>query len=104
MERFTVTMYEEDIDYFERERTDLGYRLGESQGLTKSAFIRFLLHEHKETTPNFIKHKELIAQISNLNTSIKELILSDKINDVEKLHMYEKLNEINTTMKEILKK
>ena len=103
MERFTVTMYEEDIDYFERERADLGYKLGQ-QPLNKSAFIRFLLQEHKDATPDFIKHKDLIAQISNLNTSIKELILSDKISDVDKLHVHEKLNEINRTMKEILKK
>ena len=104
MERFTITMNEEDIDYFERERADLGYRLGQRQPLNKSAFIRFLLQEHKERTPNFIKHKELITQISMLNTSIKEMILSDKIGDTDKLHLYEKLNEINATMKKILNK
>ena len=56
MERFTVTMYEEDIDYFERERADLGYSLG-NKILTKSAFIRLLLEEHKNKLRSLLKIK-----------------------------------------------
>mgnify|MGYP007006857827 CR=1 FL=1 len=35
MERFTISMNSEDIDLFERKRTDLGF--------SKSAFVRYLI-------------------------------------------------------------
>ena len=95
MERFTISMYEEDIDLFERTRTDLE--------LTKSAFIRFLLAEHYDRVPNFIKHKELIKKISELNTSIKELLLTDELSDTEKIHVFEKMDEINKLIEKLLK-
>lgn len=100
MERFTVTMYEEDADYFERERTDLGYSLGD-KALTKSAFIRFLLEEHRNKTPQFIKNKNIISNISELNTNLKKLMLKDKLSDDEKLYIYEKMNQIESMIKKI---
>jgi len=100
MERFKISMYEEDIDYFERERSDLGYALGNS-ALTKSAFIRLLLEEHKNQTPQFIKNKEIISSISELNTSLKELILKDKLSDDDKLYIFEKMNQIELLIKKI---
>lgn len=90
MERFTVSMYENDIDLFERIRGDLS--------LNKSAFIRFLLMEYTNKTPSEIKHKKLIKEISDLNTEIKKFLLQDKLNDSEKLYIYEKLNDINAKL------
>ena len=92
-ERFYISAYEEDIDLFERTRTDLG--------MAKAAFIRYLLAEHYNQMPNFIKHKELISKISELNTSIKELMLSDSIDDINKIHIYEKMNEINLLIQKL---
>lgn len=100
MERFTVTMYEEDIDYFERERADLGYSLGDKI-LSKSAFIRFLLEEHKNKTPQFIKNKNIISNIAELNTNLKKLMLKDKLSDEEKLYIHEKINQIENMIKKM---
>ena len=46
MERFSITMNSTDIDLFERYRSELG--------LTKSAFIRYLIAEHKNGVPDFL--------------------------------------------------
>ena len=70
MERFTITMTEEDIDLFERYRTDMN--------MSKSAFVRLLIAEHFEYIPAFLQHKELIAAVSSLDNSLKEIIQSNK--------------------------
>ena len=51
MERFTVSMNEADVDLFERKRCDMG--------MTKSAYIRYLIAEHENKVPPFLKYKEL---------------------------------------------
>lgn len=91
MERITVSMHSKDVDLFERGRADAG--------MSKSAYIRLLIAEHEERVPNFWKHKPLIAAISELNTSIAKLIISDKISDQDKLYLYEKLDELKKLLK-----
>lgn len=91
MERFTVSMNESDIDLFERKRAEME--------MSKSAYIRFLIAEHENRVPVFLKNKELIEKIAELNTSINELVLTDRINDVEKIHICEDMKTINTLMK-----
>lgn len=93
MERFTVSMSETDIDLFQRKRSEMG--------MSKSAYIRFLIAEHENKVPVFLRNKELIEKIAELNTSINKLIITDRINDVEKLHIYEDMKKINTLMKEL---
>ena len=94
MERFTVSLNEKDIDLFERERADMG--------MNKSAYIRYLIAEHKNKVPPFLKYKELTKTISELNTSIKALLLLDNMEDSEKIYLFEQIKEINIMVKELL--
>lgn len=94
MEKFTVSMYDTDVDLFELRRTELG--------MSKSAFIRLLLAEHENKVPSFIKDKELINAISELNTSVKELIISDKVDEIEVLHLIEQIKVSNEMFRKIV--
>lgn len=96
MERFTISMNSSDIDLFERKRADVG--------MSKSAFIRLLIAEHENKVPTFIQHKELIKALSEINTSLKELLISDNIEDVEKIIIYEKIDNTNKLVEELLRK
>lgn len=91
MERMTVTMAASDIDNFERGRA--------SVGMSKSAYIRFLISEHENNVPEFIYNREIIDKISQLDADIKQLILKEMVSDADKLILYEKLKEL----KEILR-
>ena len=94
MEKFTISMYETDVDLFELRRTELG--------MNKSAFIRLLLAEHENKVPSFIKDKELISAISELNTSVKELIISDKVDEIEVIHLIEQIKVSNEMFRKIV--
>lgn len=87
MERFTVTMFENDVDNFERERA--------KQGMSKSAFIRFLIAEHENTVPSFLRNREIINVVSELNNSVKTLLLQNNLSDVDKLKVYEEIKKTN---------
>lgn len=96
MERFCITMSEKDVDLFELERGKLG--------LTKSAFVRLLIAEHKNTVPGFIRNKEIIRELSELNNSIKSLLLKDSLNDTEKIHLFEEMKNTTRFVKELCAK
>ena len=51
MEQFHISLSSEDIDYFERVRTDLG--------MSKSSFVRLLIAQYKNSVPYFIQYKKL---------------------------------------------
>lgn len=87
MERITVTMSESDVDNFERERA--------KQGMSKSAFIRFLIAEHENTVPSFLRNREIINVVSELNNSVKTLLLQNTLSDVDKLKVYEEIKKTN---------
>lgn len=93
-ERFTITMSSDDIDAFERGRS--------ITGMSKSAYIRLLIAEHENTVPSFIRYKEIIREISDLNTNIKEILLSDKEKDSDKLLLIERMNEIKQVLKNVV--
>lgn len=95
MERFTITMTEEDIDLFERYRTDMN--------MSKSAFVRLLIAEHFEYIPAFLQHKELIAAVSSLDNSLKEIILSEKLENTEMIHLYEEMQNVKQQINKIIK-
>lgn len=86
MVRMCVTLSENDLENFERGRS--------STGMNKSSYIRLLIAEHERRVPAFWKNKELIEKLSDLNTSVKELILTEKINDADKLLILEKINKL----------
>jgi hypothetical protein len=86
MERMTISMNESDIDIFERNRADMR--------MSKSAYIRYLIAEHENALPAELKYKNLIQKLSELNTSVKELMLTEKISDVDKVHLFEDVNKI----------
>lgn len=93
MKRMCMTVSETDQEKFDRGRNE--------HGMTRSAYLRLLIAEHEGRVPDFIRNKELIQRMSELNNRIRELILSEKISDVDKLHLYEKLNDLQTYMRKI---
>ncbi|MCI8563814.1 MAG: ribbon-helix-helix protein, CopG family [Lachnospiraceae bacterium] len=96
MERFTVTMSESDIDNFERERA--------KQGMSKSAFIRFLMVEHENTVPSFLKNKEVVTVVSELNNTIKTLLLQNTLSDADKLKVFEEIKMTNVWIEKLCAK
>lgn len=94
MERFSITMNSDDIDLFERRRAELG--------LTKSAYIRYLITEHENGVPEFISFQKVIKQISELNTYMKEIIINENFDANDKLLFYEKINTVTATVKSVI--
>lgn len=90
-ERFSITMNSTDIDLFERYRSELG--------LTKSAFIRYLIAEHKNGVPDFLAFKEVIKQMAELNTYMKEFIINENFETNDKLLLFEKINTLMGVLK-----
>ena len=94
MERFSISMNSEDIDLFERRRYELG--------LSKSAFIRYLISEHENGIPDFIAFRDTIKQMAVLSNCMKEILLRDNFETEDKLILYEKISSLNTTLKDAL--
>ena len=94
MERFSISMNSEDIDLFERRRSELG--------LSKSAFIRYLISEHENGIPDFISFRDTIQKMSELNNHMKEIVIRDNFETQDKLVLYEKISSLNTTLKGVL--
>lgn len=94
MERFTVSMNSEDIDLFERRRADMGF--------SKSAFIRYLIAEHENNVPNFIQYKHIIEQMADLNTHMKEILVSKNVDEKFKMQLFEEINSLNDSISENL--
>ena len=94
MEKITITMSSEDIDIFERGRSECG--------MSKSAYTRLLIAEHEQRVPPFIKYKEIILEISKLNTYIKEMLFSEKTDDGFKLYMVEQMKEIKELLSSLV--
>lgn len=93
MERFTISMHSHDIDLFERGRSEAG--------LNRSAYVRLLVAEHEKQVPAFWRHKELIHAISEFNTSVRKLVLSGQVTDLEKLKLSEQMAGIHQLLKKL---
>ena len=91
MERFSVTMNSEDIDLFEQRRAELG--------LTKSAYIRYLIAENENGIPDFIAFKEVIKQMAELNTYMKEFVTNTNFKTSDKLLLFEKIDTLTKQIK-----
>lgn len=94
MERMTVCMSSNDIDLFERKRSELG--------MSKSAFIRFLIAEHEKEIPSSIKYKEIIDKLAEANTILNEILISEKFDTSVKILLDEKFKEVSALFKEKL--
>lgn len=92
MERFTVTMNSTDVDLFERRRGELE--------MSKSAFIRYLIYVNENKEPPFIKYKELIALMGEINSKLNGILVDASISDEDKLFIFEKVNGIKTIVNE----
>lgn len=86
LKRFMISMSEEDISCFEAGR--------EAAGMNKSAYVRLLIAEHENRVPGFIKYKDVIREIAETNTLIKEVVLKDGIDESMKLIILERLDKI----------
>lgn len=94
MERYCLSMSEKDIDKFERGRADAG--------MSKSAYVRLLIAEHENRIPAFIKNKEIIEQMAEINTNLKGILLKEEIGEEDKLKIFERIAEIEKMIKEKL--
>lgn len=72
MEKTSITMTSSDLDLFERGRCEQGINM------SKSAYIRLLIAEHEDRVPSFIKYKEIIEKISELNTLLEAELSTTK--------------------------
>lgn len=95
MERITITMYESDVDLFERRRGELE--------MSKSAFIRYLLSVNENKEPSFIKNKEVIGSLGDINSKLNEILINHKISPEDKLYINEKISIIQSTLIQYMK-
>ena len=87
MNRFTISMSEEDINCFEAGR--------EAAGMSKSAYIRLLIAEHENKVPGFLKYKDVIKGMAEMNTLIKQVVLGKNVDEPTKLILLERLDKIS---------
>ena len=85
--RFMISMSEKDVNCFEAGR--------------ESAYIRLLIAEHEKRVPGLIKYKDIIKEIADTNTLIKEVILIKGINDADKMVLLERLDIILEHLKKL---
>lgn len=81
-----ISMSEEDIICFEAGR--------EAAGMNKSAYVRLLIAEHENRVPGFLKYKDVIKEIAEMNTLIKEVVLKKGVDELTKLVLLERLDKI----------
>lgn len=93
MERITVTMHPSDVDLFERKRNEMG--------MSKSSYIRYLIAEHEKALPPFLKYKEIIKELAEINTSLKEIVINEKISITDKMQLCEKIDQLTETMRDM---
>lgn len=91
--RFMISMTEDDVCCFEAGR--------EAAGMNKSSYIRLLIAEHEKRVPGFIKYKEIIKEIAETNTLIKEVVLKNGVDDADKMVLLERLDKILEQMKRL---
>lgn len=96
MERFCISMSENDVAMFEAGR--------EAVNMSKSAYVRLLIAEHENRVPEFIKYKSIIEKLSETNHILKELQLKEQLNDKDVLQIYTMQKSIEDTLKGIIKK
>lgn len=91
MKRLCITVSDADAELLQNECSE--------SGMTKSAYIRMLVAEHKDRVPYFYKYRDIIEKLSELNVSIKELLITEDGDDAEKLRIYENFKEIQELFK-----
>lgn len=93
MNRFMVSMSDEDIESFEIGR--------EAENMSKSAYIRLLIAEHENRVPGFIKYKDIIKGFADLNNNIKEIVVKKSFDDSTKLMLLEKIDELKIEIQKL---
>lgn len=66
--------------------------------MSKSSYIRFLIAEHENRVPYHIRHKTLVDMFSQVNDRLKELLVSNKLSDVEKIRLFESIKELRDSV------
>lgn len=87
MNRFMISMSEEDIECFEAGR--------EAAGMSKSAYIRLLIAEHDNRVPGFLKYQDVIKGMAEMNTLIKQVVLGKNVDESTKLILLERLDKMS---------
>ena len=95
MKRFSITMREEDIEDFEAGRL--------KEKMTKSAYVRFLIAEHERTIPSVYKYKDIIALLSSIDNSLKQILFNEKLGYDERMALYEKFDKVQEEINKKIK-
>lgn len=85
MERINICMSEDDLDLFERKRSELG--------MSKSSFVRLLIAEHDKNVPSVIKYKEIISGLSDINTVLNEILINERFDAFTKIQLDEMIKD-----------
>lgn len=94
MKRFTVSIYEDDMEMFEAGRS--------ATGMNKSAYLRLLISEHENSVPSFIRFKEIISGFSEMRLLLKQAMIGDRMDEKTKMEILERLSSIDTKIDELL--
>lgn len=92
-ERFTISIASEEIDRFERGRAKLG--------MNKSAYVRYLIDEHEGKEPSFVKYREIIELLAELNLHMNTIILQPETSEHDRMLLAEKISETNKRLKKL---
>lgn len=75
-----------EYEKFENGRKELG--------LKPSAYVKYLMESQTQSEPDFLKYKDLIAGISEINTSVRAIATSPEINDTDRRELYTYLDDL----------
>jgi hypothetical protein len=87
-------MSDEDIENFEEGRL--------REGMSKSAYVRFLIAEHERTIPSVYKYKEIIALLSSIDNSVRQMVMNDSFEPSERMALYEKFAKVHQEVEKIV--
>lgn len=95
MERFCISMSEEDIEKFELGRS--------ATGMSKSAYVRLLIAEHENKVPGFIKYKEIIEKLSSIELELQSLSVKETLSPEDRVLIHVIRTEIEDSINHKLK-
>ena len=95
MKYFSIVMSDEDIENFENGRL--------REKMSKSAYVRYLIAEHERTLPPVYKYKEIIALLSSIDNSVRQILLNEKFEISDRMALYEKFEKVRLEISKKLK-
>jgi len=92
--RIKISLSDEDLDLLERKSTDMG--------MTKSSYVKYLMLEHENKVPDVYKYKDLIAILSDINTTMNEILISKSFDISKQLFLETMIKDFNVQIKKYI--